>query len=194
MAGDRAARPETASRRLFVAVEIPDEAKRMVHEAIEPWRLAFPRAKWVPSANWHVTLKFLGATRPRLHEWVLEAVDGVATSQVPVTARLHGLGAFPSAARARVLWVGIDDSANGLGTLAGDLDAALTKEFRVEARAFHAHLTVARSEPPLHLPHEYGATALLTEAFSIERLLVYQSDLGRSAPLYEPIAAFPLSG
>ena len=194
MAGDRAARPEAASRRLFVAVEIPDEAKRIVHEAIEPWRLAFPRAKWVPSTNWHVTLKFLGATWPRSHEWVLEAVEGVATSEVPVRARLNGFGAFPSAARARVLWVGIDDPAEGLGTLAADLDAALTKEFRAEARAFHPHLTVARSEPPLHLPQEYGATTLLTEAFSIERLVVYQSHLRRPTPFHEPIAAFPLSG
>jgi 2'-5' RNA ligase len=194
MARDRASRPEAASRRLFMAVEIPDEVKRIVDEAVEPWRLAFPRARWVPLGNWHVTLKFLGATWPRLHEWVLGAVEGVARSHVPVRARLHGLGAFPSATRARVLWAGVDDPTGGLGSIAADLDTALAEEFRVEMHAFHAHLTVARSEPPLRLPPEYGATTLLTEAFSIERLVVFQSHLRRPASLYEPIAVFPLSG
>ena len=33
-----------------------------VAAAIEPWREAFPNVRWVPPANWHITLKFLGAT------------------------------------------------------------------------------------------------------------------------------------
>ncbi len=192
MARDRASRPEATSRRLFVAVEIPEEVKRIVDEAVEPWRLAFPRARWVPLGNWHVTLKFLGATWPRLHEWVLGAVEGVAGSHAPVRVRLHGLGAFPSVGRARVVWAGVDDPAGELGSIAADLDTALAKEFRAEMRAFHPHLTVARSEPPLPLPQEFDATPLLTEAFSIERLVVFQSHLRRPAPLYEPIAVVPV--
>ena len=194
MARDRASRPEAASRRLFVAVEIPDEVKLVVDEVVEPWRLAFPRARWVPPVNWHVTLKFLGATWPRLHPWVLGAVQGVAASHVPVRVRLHGLGAFPSVGRARVVWAGIDDQAGALGSIAADLNTALAKEFRAEMRAFHPHLTVARSDPPLGLPREYGASPLLTEAFSVERLVVFQSHLRRPAPRYEPISVFPLGG
>jgi 2'-5' RNA ligase len=194
MARDGVSRPGTISRRLFVAVEIPYEAKQIVDEAVEAWRVVFPHARWVPLENWHVTLKFLGATLPRQHEWVLGAVEDVAGSHAPVSARLRGLGAFPSGARARVLWTGIDDPAEELGSIAADLGAALSKEFRAEMRAFHPHLTVARSEPPLQLPQEYGATSLLTKSFSIERLVVFQSHLRRPAPCYEPIAAFPLGG
>jgi 2'-5' RNA ligase len=194
MVRDRVSQPEAASRRLFVAVEIPYEAKQIVDEAVEAWRVVFPHARWVPLENWHVTLKFLGATWPRLYEWVLGAVEDVAGSHAPVSARLHGLGAFPSAARAQVLWAGVDDSAGELASMAADLDTALANEFRVDTRAFHAHLTVARSEPPLQLPQEYGATSLLTKSFSIERLVVFQSHLRRPAPCYEPIAAFPLGG
>lgn len=194
MARDGVSRPGTISRRLFVAVEIPEGVKRIVDQAVEPWRLAFPQARWVPLENLHVTLRFLGATLPRLHEWVLGAVEGVAGSHAPVSARLHGLGAFPSAARARVLWTGIDDPAEEFGSIAANLGAALAKEFRSEMRAFHPHLTVARSEPPLRLPQEYGATSLFSESFSIERLVVFQSHPGKPAPFYEPIAAFPLGG
>ena len=193
MARDRASRPEAASRRLFVAVEIPEEVKLIVDQTIQPWRLAFPRARWVPTENWHVTLRFLGATWPRLHEWILGAVEGVAGSHVAVKVRLHGLGAFPSVGRARVVWVGVDDRAGELGSIAADLNTALADEFRAEMRAFHPHLTVARSEPPLGLPQEYGATPLFTEEFWIDRLVVFQSHLRRPAPRYEPIAVFPLS-
>ena len=177
-----------------MAVEIPEEVKRTVDEAVEPWRLAFPRARWVPLGNWHVTLKFLGATSPRLHEWVLGSVEGVAGSHAPVKVRLHGLGAFPSTGRARVMWAGVDDPAGELGSIAADLGTALAKEFRAEMPAFHPHLTVARAEPPLPLPQEFDATPLLTEAFSIERLVVFQSHLRGPAPIHEPIAAFPFGG
>lgn len=194
MARDHASRPEAASRRLFVAVEIPEDVKLIVDASVEPWRLAFPRARWVPTENLHVTLKFLGATWPRLHEWVLGAVEGVAGSHVPVRVRLQGLGAFPSVGRARVVWAGLDDQAGGLAAIVADLNTALAEEFRLEMRAFHPHLTVARSEPPLGLPREYGATPLITKEFSIERLVVFQSHLRRPAPLYEPIAVFLLSG
>lgn len=166
----------------------------MVDEILDPWRAEFPQARWVPVGNWHVTLKFLGAVWPRLHEWVLGAVEAVAGSHLPVKARLHGLGAFPATGRARVLWAGLDDPAGGLGSIATALDAALAKEFRAEMRAFHPHLTVARSEPPIGLPPEYAATPLLSDDFSIDRLVVFQSHLRRPAPRYEPIAAFPLNG
>ena len=66
MARDRAGQPEARSLRLFVAFDVPAEAADAVELAIQPWRSVFERARWVPRDNWHVTLKFLGQTWPRL--------------------------------------------------------------------------------------------------------------------------------
>jgi 2'-5' RNA ligase len=87
--------------RLFVAVEVPEDAKRAVATAVEPWRLSFPQARWVPAENWHVTLKFLGSTWPRLVGWVEETVTAAAGSHVPTTARVRGLGALCRTASSR---------------------------------------------------------------------------------------------
>jgi 2'-5' RNA ligase len=194
MARDRAARPEAKPLRLFVAIEIPEPVKAAVEEAFRPWREAFPRARWVPRENWHVTLKFLGRTWPRLREWVPERIEAAARGLDPFPTRFTGVGSFPSRARGRVLWAGLEDDAGRLAVLAGAIDAALLDEFAVEARPFHPHLTVARSDPPVSLPPAYLETALVTEAWEVAHLVLFRSHLQRPAPRYEPLGRFPLRG
>ena len=193
MARDRAARPEAKLLRLFVAIEIPDEVRDAVEAAFAPWREAFPKARWVPRQNLHVTLKFVGRTWPRLTEWVPERVGAAATDAPPFTARLRGVGSFPSAKRGRALWAGFDDTAP-LGALAAAIEEALVDEFPAEKRPFHPHLTVARSDPPLKLPSSYTGTELESDRWQVDHVVLFRSHLGRPAPRYEPLARFPLGG
>ncbi len=192
MARDRASRPETRPLRLFVAIEVPEEARRAVEGAVEPWRSRFPRARWAPKENWHVTLKFLGSTWPRLVEWVHEQIASVAADHAPFETQIAELGSFPSARRARVLWAGLDDSAGRAAELALALDHAFAREFKPENRAFRPHLTVARSEPPLAVPVEFAATVVAGRPFAVEALTLFRSHLQRPAPRYEELAVFPL--
>ncbi len=192
MARDRASRPEARPLRLFVAVDVPDAVRDVVARAIAPWRERFPRARWVPPENWHVTLKFLGSTWPRLLDGVVEAVGQAATARGPLETSLTGLGAFPSVRRARVLWAGLEDQDRRFAQLARAVEDALASEFKPEARAFTPHLTVARSDPPIELPGEFAATALRSKAFVIDRLVLYRSHLQRPAPRYERLREFPL--
>jgi len=180
--------------RLFVAVPIPADVRRGVIEAFGPWRARFPRARWVPEENLHVTVKFLGATWPRLATWVPERVGEAAARGRPGVGRLAGVGAFPSPGRARVLWAGLAEGADLLGEVARALDDALEAEFRPERRPFRPHLTVARSDPPIPLPASFGETDLASDAFPIDRVILFRSHLRRPAPRYEPLAEFPLSG
>jgi 2'-5' RNA ligase len=181
-------------QRLFLAVEMPRSAGKAVAAAIRPWREAFPNARWVQPENWHVTLKFLGWTPARVAPWVEETVEGIVAAHPPLPSRVRGLGAFPSLRRARVLWAGIDDPASGLAALVADLEAGLAEEFRQEMRRFHAHLTVARSEPPLHLPEPYTETPLASEPFVADRVVLFRSQLLGGATRYEPLRTFPLGG
>ena len=178
MARDRASRPEARPLRLFVATEIPEETRGALAEAVTPVRERFPKARWVPIQNQHVTVKFLGSTYPRLVEWMTATVRQVATRTAAFTTRVGGLGAFPNARRARVLWAGLDD--------------ALSKEFKTEKRAFTPHLTVARFEPTVSMdPDEI---AFESEPFEVRRIVLFRSHLRRPAPVYEPMEAFRLSG
>jgi 2'-5' RNA ligase len=193
VARDRASRPEARSARLFVAIEVSDEAKDAIEDAIGRWRVEFPKARWVPSENWHVTVKFLGQTYPRLVGWVHDRVGEVAGSLIAFPMRLTTLGAFPSPGRARVLWAGLDDRAGRMAEVAHALDAALAREFKPETRAFSPHLTVARSDPPLRLPDGFAGAPLEPIECRVDRVVLFRSHLRRPAPIYEPLASFPLA-
>ena len=107
---------------------------------------------------------------------------------------MRGLGAFPSAGRARVLWAGLDDDPGAIAALAAAARDALAHEFPPETRAFSAHLTVARSDPPLTLPAAFTETPLESEPFSLDALVLMRSRVRRPAPVYELVATFPLGG
>jgi len=192
MGRDRTARPEAKPLRLFVAVEIPEQVKDLVEEAFAPWRERFPRARWAPRENWHITLKFLGRTWPRLGDWVPKQVEAAGREIEPFRTRVTGVGGFPTPGRARVLWAGLDDEDGRVSALATGVEGVLLDEFPAEKRAFHPHLTVARSDPPVKLPPEFIETPLLTEEWEVDHVVLFRSHLRRPAPVYEPLARFPL--
>lgn len=194
MAGDGAPNPGAKPARLFVAVDVSGEAERAVEAAVAPLRASFPAARWVPRENRHVTLKFLGWVDHEELGGVRRAVAGVASAHTPVRTELTRLGSFPTAARTRVLWVGLDDGSGGLAGLAAALDEALAGTVPPEDRAFTAHLTVARADPPLRLDASVFETRVEAAAFTIDRLVLYRSRLGRPAPRYEPLGSFALRG
>jgi 2'-5' RNA ligase len=191
---DGARGSEAKPLRLFVAVDVSAEAERALESAVAPLRGSYPGARWVPRENRHVTLRFLGSTAPDLVAWVQARVAGVAAAHAPVRTALTGLGSFPSTARTRVLWAGLDDATGGLAELAAALDDALAARFRPETRAFTPHLTVARADPPLRLDPSVLATPVEAPAFTIGHVVLYRSHLGRPAPRYEALTTYPLSG
>lgn len=180
--------------RLFLAVDVPTDVVLAVTAAIEPWRLALPSIRWVPPENWHITLKFLGATVSDRVAWLEEVVGGIVSTHGRSTVQVRGLGAFPSAERARIIWAGVGDAEPGLEALVGDLETGLAPVYRKEMRRYHPHLTVARSEPPVRLPTGDADTSLASEPFSIERVVLYRSRLEGSATRYEPLRSFPFEG
>jgi len=191
MARDRASRPEAKPLRLFVAIDVPDDVRASLAETVEPLRRALP-GRWTPSHNWHVTLKFLGSTYPRLVDPVVETVREVAASHEPVETRITELGAFPNPKRARVLWAGLHDPSGHFAAIARDLDRALASDFKTEKRAFTPHLTVARFQPPVPVGGAIEGIEGGSRPFTVDRLVLYRSHLQRPAPRYEALEEFVL--
>jgi 2'-5' RNA ligase len=196
MGRERASHADADPLRLFVAVEVPEAVRELVEVAAGPIRSRFPLGRWVPRANQHVTLKFLGSTSPPLLGRVESSIERVALAAAAFDARVDGLGAFPGARRARVLWAGLEEGGR-MGELAAALDDALSGEVRPEGRAFTPHLTLARFYPPVSLEEASRPSwppEVRSEPFRVERLVLFRSRLRRPAPVYEPVAAFSLGG
>jgi 2'-5' RNA ligase len=195
MARDRASRPEAKPLRLFVAVDVPDRVKAELADATAPYRDRIRGARWTRSDGWHVTLKFLGATWPRLVETVRESVQAAAGAAEAFDSRLTSLGVFPSPGRARVVWAGLEDPEGRFGALVKALDDLLADDFVAERRAFTPHLTVARLIPPRNIREfapDLVGTTVPSEPFPVDRLVLYRSHLSPKGATYEPLleAAF----
>lgn len=194
MGRDRASR-EAKPLRLFAAADLPGGHREAVEEVVAPWRDRLPGGRWDPQEKWHVTLKFLGRTWPRLVGWVEDVCRETSASVQPFPVRLTGLGVFPSPGRARVLWVGLDDPSEGLTRLAAGLDARLVPEFEPERRPFTPHVTVARFRQPARIPDPEALRGIECSAppFTVDRLVLYRSHLqGPRGSRYEAVGTFPL--
>jgi 2'-5' RNA ligase len=101
--------------------------------------------RWVAPVNYHVTLKFLGATREEAVAAVLDALEAAVDGVPRMTLKCARLGGFPSLEKARVVWAGIDDREGSLAALAKRIDERCAKlGFPIEGRSFHAHVTLGR--------------------------------------------------
>jgi len=133
--------------RLFIALETPAAVRESLAALLDSLRALSAQPRWVRPENLHVTLKFIGEWQPDKLEALRSALDAVRLDQ-PVTLDFRGLGFFPNEKRARVFWAGIEASPN-LITLASEIEHATEKLGAPrEQRAFSAHLTLARFEPP----------------------------------------------
>lgn len=176
--------------RAFVAVVPPAE----VLEAVEPiaarLREQVVDARFVPRAQWHVTLQFLGnrvdldATAATLRVLSWDAFD----------AQLAGIGAFASARRARVVWIGVGEGRDALGELATEAARVLAPTgFVPEDRAHHPHLTLARLRMPAdlrgRLPEDIGAVG---PSWRVGEVVLFESVTRRDGAEHRPIATVAL--
>lgn len=151
---------------LFAAVLLPPEVVAAIVERLATIDVPGRR---VPSANWHITLRYAGRVEQSGYERWLAAMDtGGRGGRIRI--RLGGLGAFPRPGRATVVWLGVEGE--GLGELAGQVDeAAEDAGLGPEERPFRPHLTLARVRPPADVRHllaeEVGEWRFKTDRFHV---------------------------
>jgi 2'-5' RNA ligase len=156
-----------------------------------------PDVAWVPPDNLHVTVKFLGGVAPDRLEAVAEALGRVARAAAPFAVVVQGLGAFPTPARARVIWAGITTGAAELAALAAHVEDVLAPlGFDRERRPFSAHVTLGRVRAPRRDPGLAraleGTAGVQFGRFAVERLWLMQSDLSPRGAHYTPLGSWPL--
>jgi 2'-5' RNA ligase len=199
-------------RRLFIAVPLGDAARLAVANLMaglgapleggrnpDPAAPASARLRWVRSANLHLTLRFLGATPSASIPALQAAVHRTARNSAPFEARLSGAGAFPSPARPRAVFLRVDAGAPRLAALADRLTAELAAGgWPPGDRPFAAHLTLARSDgvpgAPIAVQALVAAAALLDAAWTVDRIVLFESLLGGGPARYVQLRSAPLEG
>lgn len=180
--------------RLFIGVPLTEEARRAIDAHL---RAALPDGvpgRAVPVASWHLTLRFLGATR----------VDQLATIVRHLQAAqlggafdvgFGGLGAFSRPRSARVLWIGLTEGVERMQGLARVAeDAARIAGFPAEEKGFKPHLTLSRIQPPRDVTGAIQRVPPLGLRMPVREVVVFRSHLGGGPARYEAIERIALGG
>ena len=137
--------------RMFVALVPPETAVEDLDAFLAVRRDAAP-FRWTLPEHLHVTLAFLADVADRHLDEVVERLGRAAARRSPFSTRIAGGGAFPDAARARILWAGLDLDEHGRTELSraatGARAAATRTGVAVAGQRFRPHVTVARLGRP----------------------------------------------
>src|SRR5271163_3650309 len=93
--GDLGAR-EARGVRAFVAIRMNEQVEDAVARTVDELRHPNDGVRWVPRANLHITLKFLGpAVDSHRLQRLASGLSQLATRTAPFELTAKGIGAFP---------------------------------------------------------------------------------------------------
>jgi 2'-5' RNA ligase len=184
--------------RLFLGIDVGDEARRALGESIEALRPRAPDAKWVPAENLHATLVFLGWIEEDRLDSLRRALDEVGSRHPPAKLRLAGGGAFGSKNRPRVLFAALEGEVERVAAAQGDLENAMQAfGYRPEKREYHPHVTLARARDQRGDPALAGCVEPLAGLpplpVGVREIVLFQSTLQRSGARYSVLHRAPLT-
>ncbi len=139
-------------QRTFVALPLPPEVRASIAELVGSSRQGSPALRWIRPEQAHLTLAFLGDLDDGAVAELRSSVRRVAREVAPFESDVRGVGAFPTPARGRTLWLGWGQGARQVRELHALLTAALAAAgWALERRPFRPHVTLARCRTPADL-------------------------------------------
>jgi len=183
---------QSATARLFLAIE-PDAATRAaLAEATQPLKQV-DGLKLIPTANLHVTVKFLGDVAEQAVDDITAALELAVEGIAPFTMQIERVIPLPDARRPRVLAAAFDKPAL-LSLLHERIEQMLSElGYEPERRPFRPHVTLGRFRrpprgilPAVNLPEECG--------FLVRQIVLMRSELQPAGPIYRPLACMGLGG
>lgn len=176
--------------RSFIAIPLPEDLR----SRLSALSFQFPITRRVPAENMHITISFLGdvtqADLENLH-YELETIRLPSFQLTP-----HGVACFGSDTP-RALYVGLFESL-ALQQLHRKVHRAIRHAGIIcERRKFIPHITLGRfhaqdvafSNLEQAIIENAGFSA---EPFSVDRFILYQSQLGRKGPNYDELSDYSL--
>jgi 2'-5' RNA ligase len=181
-------------KRIFVAVDISDEARRAAADYIQSLRDVFRdvRVGWERPEKLHLTMKFLGDMNDARLAELKKIVGGISSGFSDFTFQIADTGVFPNARNPRVLCIDFKAAAGNLAKINDSLEAGCEKlGFERERRKFVPHLTIGRVKEPnrardlaqAHLENKFAPVESKVSA-----IVIYESRLLPTGSIYSVAA------
>lgn len=174
--------------RLFAGIALTTEIKRRLHEEVH--EMGIP-GRIIPDFNMHITIKFLGNCDESIAVKIEDILGRVARGHEPFKIKIGGFGAFPSLAKPRVAWIGVNEGGDLLSHLAQEANYRLKELF--EPSKFSPHITVARYKKPENLKELASKYSRIEIGeMTVDKMTLFQSKLSSAGAEYSPYKEFLL--
>jgi RNA 2',3'-cyclic 3'-phosphodiesterase len=178
--------------RAFFGLPVPEALRQELGPYLAACAATAPDFRWVPAANLHLTVRFIGTIERTAVENIADRL--AQRSLVGFELALGGVGAFRRGRLVRVVWLQVSSGVEAARELAVQVEAECAAAgLTAETRPFQPHLTLARARardgallPPLPDPPQL-------EPWRADELVLYRSHLGRAGSVYEPLRTIRLS-
>ncbi len=137
---------QLAKKRLFIALNLPEQVKNELVGLLEILKKYYPEIKWVDARGLHLTLHFLGYLDQELEEKIKLVMQSLAGKFSAINFKFNNLGAFPNLDSPRVIYLECEQT-NGRSVykLQQLLLENLNKlSLEVDRRSWQPHLTLGR--------------------------------------------------
>jgi 2'-5' RNA ligase len=152
--------------------------------------------KWTSIDNIHITLAFLGDTHESLINDIRIMLAEKCGSYGKFSLTLKGCGLFRNFSDPRIIWTGIDLSDKLIQLNASIMNGLKALNIKMEDRPYNPHLTLGRIK---HINDKDLLKSLIDrfqntelQTVPISEVILYESILLQSGPIYQPLAKFTL--
>ena len=171
--------------RLFAAIELPDSWRHGLSLLQDIQRRAAPTYfRWVAPGALHLTVVFLGNQPVAALPSIGRALAAAAACVEPFVLGAADPGSFGAPSAPRVLWAGVREPSGRLDRLRREIDRELaTAGIDFDPKPLVPHITLGRARrgggrfQPAQLKPRLAA-------FQVERLTLFESQLGVGGPTY----------
>lgn len=177
--------------RAFFGLPVPEAQRKQLGPYLAACAATAPEFRWTPSANLHLTVRFIGSVERALVDDVTDRLDELGLRAFELA--LGRLGTFKRGRLARVVWLQVGAGADQARELAVRIEAECVRAgLEPETRPFQPHLTLARARPRegANLPALPDPPVL--PPWPADELVLYSSRLPRAGAVYEPLRKLSL--
>jgi 2'-5' RNA ligase len=178
-------------RRLFIAINIPEDIKQKISQKRDSLEQLFPGVRFVSEENWHFTVVFLGYQEDETIMPIMEAMQAIGPNFIQPEIEISDISYGPPRGTPRMIWLNASEqTSKAIAPFKIALEDELIKNrvrFGLEKRAYNGHITMARLADisKSDLPVIGDEFKNLNWSFTAESFYLMESHLLDSGAKYE---------
>ncbi len=177
-------------RKIFIAIEIPEQVKKRLVQKTEKWR-DLP-VWWGRVENLHITLAFLGYIDDEKIPSICDSVNDAVKNLEPFEISLNEIIIGPSENQPWMIWA-VGEKSEELKILVEEIEKSLGI-FQREKKNFRPHMTLGRimKEKWIKLPEKPAIREKINFIVPVSEIVIYESVMEKGKRKYLLLESFSL--